>query len=65
MPAIQPEIFKEDSQENKHLIQKKLKKERQELIYSAADECTNFVCKNQPEKLMDFFKNLPKDLKIN
>ena len=46
VPALQPDIFREGSVENNHILMKKKTKERKELLYTAADECTKFIQKN-------------------
>jgi palmitoyltransferase len=35
------------------------------MIYKAADECTQLINKNQPEKLINFLRSLPKDVKLD
>jgi ankyrin repeat protein len=47
------------------MLKKKKVKERFDQIYKAAEECTQLVNKNQPQKLINFLRSLPKDIKIN
>jgi ankyrin repeat protein len=65
LPAVQPEYFRSGSTESKHLLDKKKKKERQELVFSSAEECTQLIQKNQPNKLVNYLRSLPSDLLIN
>lgn len=65
VPAVQPDVFREGSVESRHLIEKKRKKERQDLIFAAAEECTKLIQKNQPQKLINYLRSMPRDVLIS
>ena len=44
---------------------KKKSKERIEQIYKIAEECTQLINKDQPDKLINYLRGVPKDIKIN
>jgi len=41
------------------------KKEFREKMYQAADECTKLINKNQSEKLINYLRSLPSEIKLN
>ena len=65
VPAVDESVYKKGSFGNKQLTQRMQRKEHQEKIQAAADECTKLINKNLSAELIKYLKTLPADIKMN